>query len=253
MNIHNMTIFQDGRNMLVEYDCGPIVKAFTNCDKKTIMFYYFDRPPVAVDVSVVSEISFAYNSQFGITLTDDGTLFFIQNWETGLYCFETATGNLKWHHKRKHAFETATKGNLVFCRFLDECLCVIDTNTGCISKRYPMGYGTILEVLSDDYFLSGPKRNKYELLDWNLQIIERIPSKVLNPKELESFIIQKALLTGNIITISGVEYSDRLHRNPHSSGSLGNFPESGYFKRTIQLNALDSNGAERIITRNSTP
>ena len=229
MNINDMNIIQMTGKMEVTYYRSPVSKAVLYYSKKIVTIHYPDRDPVTVDVSVIPGESIdSYCVQFGIVLSDVGDLFFLQSWEKGLYCFEIATGVLRWHYKLSRAFETATKDRLVFCRFVDKCLCVFDADTGTLLKRRPMGVYTTLKVLSNNYFLSGPKRNKYEVLNWDLEVVEHIPVKELNPYEDPNFCILCGDLSGNQLTISGWEKS----KSPESTGGTDRF------RRTVTLKYL---------------
>lgn len=205
MNAKDMIIQSNELGFRVAYLCSSIISADIHYNLGAVMFRYSDDRTITIDVSNHVELS-AYNLQFGVTLTDDGTKFFLQSWEMGLFCFETQTGTLLWHIKRKKAFQLATRGNTVLCHFSGQCIAIIDVASGDILRNYSFTSGTTFKPLSSDYYLVGPKRNRYEIIDGDLETVSKIPVSKLNPHAFDCFIIQDASLDGGNLVIAGVEY-----------------------------------------------
>lgn len=235
MNEKDMSIQRTDLGFTVDYRSNIISRADVNPYAGTILFYFFDGDTATVDVSVYVGMSKAYNSQFGITLTDDGTRFFVQSWETGLFCFETETGNLLWHNKQKKAYHLATVGTTLLCHYKGKCISIINVETGLPIRSYPLALGATFKPLCRDYYLVGPKRGYYEILDSNLERRAKIAKEKLNPYAMDNFIIQNASLTEGGITIEGVEYMSELLTKAIKAGKADEFDEQIRFVRQIPV------------------
>lgn len=235
MNINDMSIQLTESGFNVLYDCAVIRNAEVNCNIGTIRFTYWDGTSVYVDVSKFVEMQTGYNRQFGITLTDDGKLFFVQSWEKGLFCFHVQTGMLLWHNSQKKAYRLASKGDIVLCQHFGQCISAFDGRTGAIIRKYPLTTGTTFKPLSQGYYLIGPKRGSYEIIDYNLERRAKIPIAKLNPNAMDTFIIQEASLYKNGITVSGVEYMGEAFRASIKSGESDAFMKMSRFERQIPV------------------
>lgn len=235
MNTKNMSIQRTDSGFSVVY-CGNVIsRADVNCNMGMIWFSFINGQVITVDVSEFVEISKAYNLQFGITLTDDGMRFFVQSWELGLFCFETKTGKLLWRNKQKKAFQLATHGNVVLCRYSGKCISAIDIETGSVIRSYPLTSGTTFNPLSPDYYLVGPKRGYYEILDNSLDKQAKVPIAKLNPYAKDTFIIQEASLTENGLAVTGVEYTTTEFLAAVKSKQASDFIENSKFVRRIPV------------------
>lgn len=235
MNAKDMLIQPTEEGFIVSYRCGIIHKAVVNCNIGIIHFQLVDGCSYMIDVSAHVEMSKAYNSQFGITLSDDGRLFFVQSWEAGLFCFNTQTGELQWHNKQKKAYQLATKGDTVLCRYSGKCISVIDVQTGVAFRNYPLAAATVFEPLSREYYLAGPKRGYYDVLDSNLDRKAKVLAMELNPNGMDSFIIQDAVLIENCIVISGVEYTTKEFLSSVKAHQSDEFIDRSRFVRHIPI------------------
>lgn len=235
MNEKDMSVQGTLSGFTVMYSYNDISKVDVNCNIDSFVFSFADGRIVTVNVSEFVEMSKAYNQQFGITLTDDGTRFFVQSWESGLFCFDIATGNLIWHNKQRKAYNLATKGNVALCRYYGKCISIIDIESGQIIQSYPLAIGTTFKPLSQDYYLVGPKRGYYHILDSKLERQARVSVAKLNPNALDTFIIHQASLTDNGIVVEGVEYTGDLFRAAIRAKTSDDFIEKSRFVRQISV------------------
>lgn len=235
MNIKDMISSSIGGDLVVKYTRGFI--AYVESKEWTNVLTFHDRSDgrSTIDVSDYLKLDHTYQSQFGIGLTDDGKFFFLQSWNSGLFCFERETGALVWHCKRKNPFELVVRDRTVVCRFLDQCVDAFDIETGDIVSHYPLGFDTMFQPLTDDFYLVGPKRGKYYILDGDLSVVATIPYASMNPNMFDTFIVKEANFIVGGISISGSEYSSNAHRIAIKSRTLDEFTEKSKFSRFVAI------------------
>lgn len=107
--------------------------------------------------------------------------------------------------------------------------------TGVVSQNYPLATATVFEPLSREYYLFGPQRGYYEILDSNLDKKAKVPAMELNPNGMDSFIIQDAVLIENSIVISGVEYTTKEFLPSVKSHQSDEFIERSRFARHVLI------------------
>lgn len=239
MNIKDMISSSVDGDLTVTYMRGIITSAKSRKWTNVLTFYDRNNKSSDFDVSDYLELDHAYQSQFGIGMTDDGKYFFLQSWNSGLFCFCRETETLVWHCKRKKPFELVVRDKTVVCRFLDQCVDTFDIETGEVLAHFPLGYDTIFCPITDDYFLAGPKRGKYHILDGNLSVVLATPYARLNPNMYDTFIVNNANLLAGGIIISGFEYSSSEHSMAIRSHTLDAFTESSRFSRFIAIDLAE--------------
>ena len=242
MNIKDMISTTKGGDLAVTYIRGSIIYAESRKWSNVVTFYDRDNKDSSVDVSRYLDIEHSYQSQYGVSLTDDGKFFFLQSWKSGLFCFELETGLLVWHCKRKKPCELVVRDKTVICRFMDQCVDAFNVETGELVAHYPLGYDTIFRPLDDDYYLVGPKRGKYLILSGYLREIAVIPYALLNPKMFDTFIVNEACFAAGGISISGFEYSGASHSIAIKSRTLNDFIENSRFTRYVAIDLSDKYG-----------
>jgi len=227
MNVKNMKILVEWTKLSIDYDHGTIAHAEIDKETGNISFWGHDGQFISHNVSkyVVPEI--AYLSQFGVSITDCGNYFFVQSWEKGLFCFDLRTGTLVWHCKIKRATDLVVLKNSVICHFLEQSVCVLDLSSGEIQYRVPLGFDTHFFPLTDDYYLMGPKRHIYHLVNSSLKTIAQIPMIALNPNAYDHFIMLRADVDNGGICIFGFEHPPVVGREPP--------PEQCRFSRFIPV------------------
>lgn len=235
MNIKDMISSSKGGDLSVTYIRGSVTYAESREWTNTINFFDRHDQVSTVDVSNYLELEHSYQSQFGIGITDDGKFFFLHSWKSGLFCFNRETGSLVWRCKRKKPFELVVRDRTVVCRFLDQCVDAFDIDTGDVVAHYPLGFDTIFLPLTDDFYLVGPKRGKYFVLDGDLSVVVTIPYARLNPNLFDTFIVNEANFVAGGISISGFGYSSNAHSIAIRMRTLDEFSEKSRFSRFISI------------------
>lgn len=238
MNRRNMKISMDDGKMTILYDCGVMQKVELKDRTGCISFELINGKSFSCDVSAHILPEIIYLQSFGISITEDGGCFFIQSWEKGLFCFALPSGALLWHSKRKKANELIVRRKTVICRFADQCIEKMNILSGEVMEHYPLGWPANFYPLDDDFYLVGPKRGKYYLLNYQLHIDETIPYQKLNPALLDTCMIIDAEHTPGGMTIYGFEYMDDYY---HEQNLMGNVNMEQYrFSRFVLLDRFQS-------------
>lgn len=223
----------------VAYNCGIVSNVRFDEHDGNILFFFRDNKFVECNISQTVEINVPYNSQFGISITNNGQFFFIQSWEKGLFCFDVRTSKLIWHINQKRAYDLAVRDKSVICRCYNQFLSLIDIESGKVTLKYPLRYDSVFCPISDDYFLVGPKRNKYIILDGELNEVVKIPVTQLNPHSHENFIIHKVDFTTEGISMEGVEYSNIMLSNARKTKSINRLIAESKFTRYVSIPELE--------------
>ena len=236
MNCKNMKISMHDGTMTILYDCGVMQKVILMSFSGLVRFCLRNGETISCDISRHLMPDIVYLRSFGIGITEDGNYFFIQSWEKGLFCFSLPTGALMWRSKLKKASELVVRNNMLICHFADQCIAVIDTHSGEITARYPLGWAASFYPLDDNNYLVGPKRGKYFLLDHRLQVVEVIPYQKLNPALLDTCMINDVERIGNGMIISGFEYMNDYY---HEQNLMGNTDMGQYrFSRFVAIDCF---------------
>ena len=239
MNFKNYTVSQNEWTLTTAYDHGIIAKTILEKHNGIISFCMRDETVCRVDVTKHLFPDGVFLRQFGISVTENGNFFFIQHWESGLYCFELPSGQLRWKSKLRHPYEIVVHNDIVICHFLDQCVDSFLIGTGEIVAHYPLGYDKNFLPLSDDYYLAGPKRGRYHILDRNLSICANVPEELFNPSGFSNYIMLEANIHPKGIQISGFESSPELEQQRCSEGRFGT--DQYWFSRIVEID-LDKVG-----------
>lgn len=227
MNVKAMTVCLKYPKLIIEYASGVVARTELDETSGDIVFFHKSGEVIVQNVPRHILPGVTYLKQFGISITNDGMYYFIQSWEKGLFCFELQTGCLVWHCKIKRATDLVVLKNSVICHFLEQSVCVLDLSSGEIQYRVPLGFDTHFFPLTDDYYLMGPKRHIYHLVNSSLKTIAQIPMIALNPNAYDHFIMLRADVDNGGICIFGFEHPPVVGREPP--------PEQCRFSRFIPV------------------
>ena len=209
MNVKDMDTYFDGdiwhRVLHVKYKNGPITEALVEDNPSKLTFFFCDGRVLSHNIAKKFDLNSAFISQFGISVSEDAALFFIQSWGKGLFCFDMQTGDLRWHYKLKRAYNLVVLPDVVICRFMENCVMSLDILTGEMRNRIPLGYSTKFVPINDNRYLIGPKHGKYYIIDENLSNITTLRSEDLNPNNYETFLLLEANAVPEGIEIHGFE------------------------------------------------
>lgn len=236
MNSRNMTISLRDWELTILYGRGTIQKVVLQDYTGHISFYGDNAESFSCDISEHVRPDAVFLKSFGVSIAEDGSCFLIQSWEKGLFCFALPSGKLLWRSKRKHATHLVLLPDRAICRFEDQCVDAMDIHSGEVLSHYPLGWNTKFFPLNDEFYLAGPKRGKYYVLDCRLEAREVIAYQRLNPALLDTCQIVDAVAAPGGMTISGFEYMDDYH---HEQNLVGNTDMEQYrFSRFVSLDCF---------------
>ena len=236
MNTKNMIISLQDWFLTVQYDCGTFHKAVLEDYTGHISFYRRNGECLFFDVSKHIRPNAVYLKSFGISIAEDGSCFFIPSWEKGLFCFALPSGELLWRSKKRHANHVITLSDRVICRFCDQCVDAMDIHSGEVLSHYPLGYNTQFLPVNEYFYLAGPKRGKYYVLDHKLEVREVVDYQRLNPALLDTCNIVNADYSPGGMTISGFEYMNDYY---DAQWLMGNKDMEQYrFSRFVPLGCI---------------
>ena len=173
----------------------------------TVCFY--DKPPKELNIGC----SF-YNSQFGIPVSDDGRILFVSSWEYGLFAYDIMSGSVLWQLKDKKITSIVVHPTYVVTRKDTSSIIKLKIENG--EMLAEIRSGTIVQQfdLGGSYILVNSIRGKLSIIDTDkMLVVKKYASKIVNPSNCLSFLIQDAVLQDYELTISGVEeYPDKDYK-----------------------------------------
>lgn len=208
MNRKKMRIVITSDGFVTQYDIGSISASIVCFSNNTIRFIFKNVAPVKFMLPKKISLEF-YQAQFGITVTEDGSKFFIQTWEKGLYCFSVRTGEILWHIKENCIEELATFDKHLICSSRKKGLLKIRIEDGSIQEHFSApSQESVFIPLENGTFFFGPVKNQYVILTGNFMILSYLSRNDVNPNNFRFFFINDANSLEDSILLSGIEYSD---------------------------------------------
>ena len=156
---------------------------------------HYDQSIEAIDI---------YNSQFGVALSEDHSCLFITSWLHGVFCFDLFSGELKWNFHLKHAQQIVQYSNFLLCDFQELGIRKISYD-GSELARYQMTTYDAFFALDEPYFLIGPKREQYHIVDSSNMLLQCKVKKSSIVNTDDTLILLSA--TGNLqrLTVHGYQ------------------------------------------------
>lgn len=191
----------------------PCVERIECCyAEKRCTVYFHQGPPktVTVDCSI-------YNSQYGLPVSEDGTLLFFSDWDTGLYAYDTDSGMQIWACRAKHITSIFVCSQHLVALQQGHALLRINIETGEVFQTFRDEDMTFLYPIDEESFLvSFISGSLCAVNKKDLSIYKRYEDNVANPRNCLSLLVQHVRLHDNILSIAGVEDD-----------------ENGIYKRTV--------------------
>ncbi len=189
-----------------EYDSGAITIFFKSGSTKTVMANCA-----------------GYNSQYGTPVSDDGRKLVIGAWEKrqGLRCYSLENGNMVWQIHIPRIRQIFCFSDYLAVLEAKKALLKINLNNGEVLAQICSSTIENQFLISNHLvFVDSIKGTPCVVNTESMRIVKVYPLPVVNPNSRKSFIINKAELTENIITISGFESEsnekNRLALSPFS-------------------------------------
>lgn len=175
----------------------------------TCKVFYSDG--TAKEVTVRTDI---YNTQYGIPVSEDGTILFVGNWDDGIWAIDINTNMLLWHIRQKKVRKIFAYNQYITALKQGSSIFKIDIETGKILEE-------IRSPTIENYFKIDNQRvlvdrikGKLSVFNTQKMVVEKTFSgEVVNPNNCLAQVIRKAFSVDGEIYISGFEYYAQGNRN----------------------------------------
>lgn len=195
----------DGVNTLVtEYEHGEIAKtevAFYVGESSTapnsgasVHVVYKDGKSVqwhCLDLS-------SYNGQFGVSVSFDGELLFVQTWHKGILAYEAETGKLRWRSRQKTGITTVfLNQTALLVHQHEKALQLLDQKTGTLLKEKKPARDWSFYPLDEERIICRTTAKQWELIRAeDLETVGTIPAKLICG-DAEGWCVQDVFLVGD--------------------------------------------------------
>jgi WD40 repeat protein len=163
--------------------------------------YFYDRPSKELKVRCSS-----YNSQFGLPVSEDGRLLFVSSWEEGLFTYDIMSGAILWHLKDKKITSIVVYPSYIITQKFGASIIKLDINNGKILGEIKSGTIEMQFPLSGSYILVNSIKGKLSVVDTDKMLVAKnYSTKIVNPLDCLSLLIQDAQIQNEALMISGIE------------------------------------------------
>ncbi|MDR1563944.1 MAG: hypothetical protein LBS74_03195 [Oscillospiraceae bacterium] len=149
-----------------------------------------------------------YQSQFGVSVSNNGEYIFIQDWDKGLFCYKINTAKLQWHSKQKRVTSLIVGENFVLGFVSSNWLIKHDIETGELIQKERCTAESFFQ-LDDNSFFVGPIRRRWKILETNaFEVLQEFKDSEINSNRLYPFIVANAYYEDDCLVIEGFEQSN---------------------------------------------
>lgn len=145
-------------------------------------------------------MEYAYNSQYGITVSYDNSCFFVPNWETGIVCYSIDTGEKKWKNRigKIRRIFAHKKLDYILCERADTGIVKIDIKSGAV-KEICKFHGDCYRITEDTIVIIEEFYRKKIVSTFNIPSF--VKQYVKNVDAPENEIVNNVEYTNNIVEI----------------------------------------------------
>ena len=159
-----------------------------------------------------------YSGQYGMPVSEDGSKIFVGFWEKayegekrGLQAYDIESDSLLWRLNEGKIRNLFVYSDYLIATQADASVLKVDINTGEILGQVRSGAIERSFDLGYPYIMVDSIGNKLGVVDVEkMEVVKKYDkyrSKILNPSNCRSLVIQSAQLQDNILTVSGFEGS----------------------------------------------
>ena len=157
----------------------------------------------------------AFNGQYGTPISEDGRFIFIGNWDRGLFCYSTDSGETVWQQGPGKVRRILVIDNELIVEMADRGIYKRKTADGSLSFQLKMGSISTFTRINKDTLFTGPKRNVY--FTYNIPSMEpngEVHEREINVNDCLSFVIQDVFYRNTKLMAQGFEnYEKRNYSN----------------------------------------
>lgn len=181
---------------------------------RTCMVHFHNKPSVELH-----NIKFcgAYNRQYGIPISEDGSKLFVGVWERGesglkrgISAYDIASDSLLWRVNEGRIRQIFVYTNYLVAASVDNAIVKVDIETGEVLGKVKSGRLENMFDLGFPYVIADTLSGKLGVVDVETMSIVKnygspYKSKLINPSNCFSIDIQDAVLQDNALIIYGFE------------------------------------------------
>jgi len=169
-----------------------------------------------------------FNRQYGIPITEDGSMLFVGSWEDGLFAYSIISGKVLWQFRPGKIRNIFVYQDHIIAARAYSSVVKIDINTGKLLAEIKSGTLEHIFNLGFHYVFAVTMSGKHCIIDIEkMLIVKKYDTKIINPLCCLSLMIQDVVLQNNKLTISGIEEYPQKTYNPKI------FAKGEYFSRII--------------------
>jgi len=195
----------------------------------TCIIHFHNKP-----LKELSNIAFSvYNRQYGMPVSEDGSKLFVGDWDKGLCCYDTTSGERLWKYRPAKVREIFVYPTYLVAVRAYASIIKLDIETGELISELRSGTLKDIYDLEYPYVLADSFRGKLCVIDVKSMSVVKdygsiFKNKVINPLNCYSVVVTEATVQDNILVISGFESAP--------NGVDDNSFESDPFTRVIDDN-----------------
>ena len=218
---------------------GVIEKVVCMYDGTCTVFFY-GKSPKAFNVGCSS-----YNSQYGIPVSEDGRKLFVGSWEKGLFVYEISSGEILWKLKGSKVTSIIVQRTYVIAKKYGSSIVKLDIDNGAVLAEIKSGTIERQFYLGNHNILVDSIKGRLCVLNFeNMSIVKdygsKFNSKIINPTNSLSVLIQDATLQGNALTLHGVEQEQssntlKLSSQKHFSRVIDSAFNDGSTPKVVEM------------------
>ncbi len=147
-----------------------------------------------------------YNmGQFGIAVSPDGSMVFVQTWENGLFCFDAKTGERIWRTKSRRGITNIFVGdNTITAQLHEYAMQLIDIKTGEVIKEKRPCTSWGFNSLDNKHIICRVTARCWEIIEAEtLEVKESFAHKVFTDNHTELCINHISLCENGNIRVRG--------------------------------------------------
>lgn len=194
---------------------NPVIEKIVCRYNGTCTVFFYDKPSRELNVGCD-----AFNRQYGIPVSEDGTKLFVGSWEKGLYAYDVGSGEMLWKYKPGKIRNIFVYSNYLIVSRAYAAVVKIDIDTGEMLGTINSGTLDHIFDLGYPYVFADTMSGKYSIIDVEKMVISKkyLP-KIINPLQCLGITITDAALEGKTVTVSGFEQYPQKSFDP--KGLLG--------------------------------
>ncbi|MBE6977617.1 MAG: hypothetical protein E7438_03125 [Ruminococcaceae bacterium] len=149
----------------------------------------------------------SYIDQFGIAVSSDGNMLFIQTWENGLFCVNPKTGEQIWRTKSRRGITNIFVGdNTITAQLHDYSMQLIDIKTGEVLKEKRPCTAWGFSTLDNQHIVCQVTARKWEIIKAEtLEVKETFTHKEFTGNHSDFCINHISLCENGNIRVAGFQ------------------------------------------------